>query len=587
VIAALLSLALVSVSVDRPLPEERELLARRMETLRRILPDGPNVQADTAHVRELATSSGLGSVDALARPPTDSGKIGSVTVDLTATGSYLAIEQFFRKAEASPRLIDVENLDLTGSQSDVMRLRTVLRLPFRPVSAPLAPVPDGVRGRTGGMPRAVADAFLRDHALAVAKTEAIVTWRRARRNPRGFLCELAAVVRDRPVILWQANLEGQDFRVRGMALGGATIQALDRRFERGLFRLSSFTVARQGACQHFEARGRSPVVGPETDLPLPSEDPFAQDESPCLVERDPARTIGIKGPRPTAKRHGPLTIRLRGVDAADAFQILAQLTSQAFLVDGDVVGRVSGDLVRVTAKEAEAALAKEGLVAWGDGPVRRVSLKTNLPRRGAKGERRTSSGKSGRGGSAEPHPSSANASGQDGTPPAGMRRISLSLKRAEIRDVLAALADVDSAYVAFGPQGPLGRASLWIEGRALRDVWAAVLGAARLSERFEEGRRLLERNPGSLDVLVPVAATPPDTPRLVLGPRQLTVGEMDLVAVAAGPGGWRAYAYTPTGMLLEYRTGDKLADASLRSIDSTDVVLDTEDGAIRVLLPAR
>ncbi len=572
-------LALLAVSIDRPLGEERQLLARRLETLRRILPDGPTAQADVVHVRELADAARLAGVDALARPPVESGGAGAVVIDFKASGGFLAIDRLFRSLTLSPRLVDVESLTITASNADVAQVAAVLRLPFRPPRAPLPAVPDGVRGQLGGVPKAVADAYLRDQALAVAKAEAIAAWRRTRRNPRAFLCELAAVVRDRPVVLTQATL-GDEFRVRGITVGEATIQALERRFERGFFRVSDFTAARQGACQHFEVRGKSPVVGPDAELPVPSEDPFIQDDAPCRADRDGPATREVKGPK-ARPNGGPLTLRLRGVDAADVYQILSQLSGQAFLVDPDVDGRVSGELSRVTLEEALAALAEAGIATAPPAAVRRVSLVANVPW--------TVRAKPVKKGGGRGRESTAALAPEVSAPPVPSNgaRVSLSLKRADVRDILATLAEVDPELVAFGPQGPLGRLSLWVGDRSVREVWAAVTRAARLSERFEEGRRLLERNPGSQDVLVPVAATASEGPRLVLGPQDLAVGELDLVAVATATDGWRAYVYTPNGTLVSYRAGDRLAGASVKAIESTDLLLDTDEGPLRVMLPAR
>ena len=46
-LGALASLLLLAAA-ERPFAEERELLDRRLETLRRILPDGPNPGSDVA-----------------------------------------------------------------------------------------------------------------------------------------------------------------------------------------------------------------------------------------------------------------------------------------------------------------------------------------------------------------------------------------------------------------------------------------------------------------------------------------------------------------------------------------------------------
>jgi hypothetical protein len=583
-VIGVLILALALPAVDRSPEEDRQLLARRLETLRRILPDGPTAQSDVALVREMADAARLTGVDALARPPVEAGTIGHVTLDFTATGRFFDIERFFRQAALSYRLIDVESLTLTAGQADLVRLTAVLRLPFRPARAPVPPAPEDVRPKVAGLSRAVADKFLRDQGLAVGKTEAIVTWRRARRNPRAFLLELAAALHDRPVVLRQASL-GDEFRFRGVAVGTATVQALERRLERGLFRVSDFVVARQGACHHFEVRGQSPVVGPEAELPLPAEDPFAQDAAPCLVNRDPQRDLGLKSPKPRPGSVGQLTLRLRGVDATDVFQMLTEMTGQGFLVDADVVGRVSGDLTRVTLEEALSILEDAGLRVSAPGPLRRVSL-GNGPRPAAKPSKEKKGAKGAKAPQAEPQGESGPVAAEGA--PSGTARLSLALKRAEVRDVLATLAEVDPSYVAFGPQGSMGRASVWARDLALLDVWAAVTKSVQLTERFEEGRRLLERNPGSQEVLVPVASTAdPEAPRLELGAAELAVSEMDLVGIASARNGWRAYVYTPTGALVSYASGDRLADGQVKGVESTDVLVETEEGPLRVFLPAR
>ena len=81
--------------------------------------------------------------------------------------------------------------------------------PIRRLKAPLPAPPDGP-GPGVRRPPAKADIFARDQALALAKSEAVASLRRARRNPRLFLSELAAAARDRPVVLSYAAV-GDDF----------------------------------------------------------------------------------------------------------------------------------------------------------------------------------------------------------------------------------------------------------------------------------------------------------------------------------------------------------------------------------------
>ena len=51
-----LPLLLLAAAVTRPFADERLLLDRRLETLRRILPDGPSPTSDQAQVKEMRTA---------------------------------------------------------------------------------------------------------------------------------------------------------------------------------------------------------------------------------------------------------------------------------------------------------------------------------------------------------------------------------------------------------------------------------------------------------------------------------------------------------------------------------------------------
>jgi hypothetical protein len=46
-----------------------------------------------------------------------------------------------------------------------------------------------------------------------------------------------------------------------------------------------------------------------------------------------------------------------------------------------------------------------------------------------------------------------------------------------------------------------------------------------------------------------------------------------------------AFAHAPTGQLHAYRPGDRLADGIVRAVQTTDVLLETEEGPLRIALP--
>jgi hypothetical protein len=568
------------VVAGRPYPEERALLDRRLETLRRILPDQPSPQGDVALVREMAEFAHLGRLEVAARPPMESGARGWVPVDVTAVARYPEIDRFFRQVALSPRLIDVESVTLAAAPGRMVRLSAALHVPFRSARAPATRVPDGVYAQAAAT-RQEADAFLKEQALLAAKSEDIAALRRARRNPRLFLSELAAVVRDRPVVISRATL-GEEMLISGLVMGDNAMRALQQRFERGFFRVADVLVARQGGCLRFEVRGKAPVVGPDAEIPLPSAEPFDVEEASCRPDRDNGGPLVIRTPIPKVPPRTGLMLRLRDVDLADAFGALHLVSGQGFVVDGDVQGRVSIDLAGADLERALQVLAKAGVRVSPPGPLRRVSRAAReLPARAAPAAR----------------------SSPASTPP---RQMSMLLKRAAVREVLtlldeaAALPDpvegqdnaptsaqaaaaAAAARVTWAPPGDLGRISIWAKALPVDVLRAAVLDAAGLQETMEEERHVV-RPAGGAGTPSPVTTGPPER-RLVLEPAGLASLELQLCGLALAPEGWVALAYAPSGALFRYKRGDRLADATVSAIESTDVQIETDEGPLRVYLP--
>ena len=543
----LLGLLLLAAAPVRPFAEDRLLLDRRLETLRRMLPDGPTPAADVSLLNDFARAAGAG-FDVRARAPLETGAEGEVPVDVAGNARFAEIDRFFRQVALSARLMDVESVTLAAAPGDMVRLTALISFPYRPLRAPLPAPPEGLRARLSEVSRPVADAFLRDQALALSKSDIAARLRRTRRNPRLFLAELASVVRDRPVVLKEATVT-DEFAIRGIAVGEGPMRALEMRLERGFFHVAEILVARSGACHRFEVRGRSPVVGIEAELPLPSvEDPFRQDDGPCVVDRDGGglNVLRIPPPRPVARGRvpppprGTLSVRLRDVDLTDVFFALHLATGQGFLVDDDVRGRVSIEASEVTLDDVLGLLAKSGVALSPSGPLRRVSrtaARAVLP-----------------------------APTGEGTP------MTFAVKRAPATDVLAVIAEADPSTPP--PSRPAGaRVSLWASEIPLADVRAAVLHATRTDGAPS----------GDGDPPLGGSAPTPDR-RLLVRADELSVSEFQLSGLVSGREGWVAFAYAPTGVLNAYRRNDRLADGSLAEIQSTDVMITTEEGPVRILL---
>jgi hypothetical protein len=599
----LLAFVLAAAAPPRPFTEERDLLDRRLQAVARALPDGPRPPADLALVRSLADSARLQVSALTARPPAESGGRGEITLDLVAFGRFTNVETFFRQAGRSPRLVDVVSLALNATPEDTIRMTAVLRLPFWPTQNRLPAAPEGTSERAHGVARVTAEQFARDQALLLAKTDAITELRRSRRNPRLFLAELATAAEDRPAVLTEISWGDELFVVRGLSIGEGPTRTLARRMEHGFFRVSEFLMARQGACRRFEARGRCPIAGSEVELPVAHDDPFRQDEAPCRVDRDPgpAQTLRAAGAR-VKTAPGPITIRANELDTVDLAFVLHDLTGQSFIVDDDVRQRLNVDLEGVTLEEALSALAKVRIFVGPPGALRRISMHPVSPWRPTPPPTpvptsEPTAGPGSDGASADdeldplaaaalqaPPPTTPTAAPRDAPP-----RVNLTVKRASVREILAALAQADPTRRTVAPAGTLGHATVWARNLDLAVLRGAVLETAGLLEvQGDDGMRAVQRSDvpaaGTGEPLLPIDPAPP-LRRLALRPSDLSPDDFELAAIGGDSGAWRAFAYSPAGTLHGYRPGEPLADGSVRSIDATSAMLEGEDGPLVVRVP--
>jgi hypothetical protein len=552
----LLALLMASAAAPRPYAEERELLDRRLAAVRRGLPDGPQPAADIGHVNALADAALLRRASVNARAPQESAGLGEIAIEIAAFGRFTSIETFFRQIAASPRLVDVESVSLASTSEDTIRLTATLRVPHWPANARLPAPPEGIADRARGIARNLTDQFVRDHSLLLAKTQAIASLRRTRRSPRLFLSELADAVQDRPVVLTELTWGDELFVVRGFSMGEGPTQALERRLENGYFRVSELLMARVGGCRRFEVRGRSPMAGSAVELPLAQDDPFRQDEQPCRVDRDPPGGDVIRAAGAKIKTApGPITIRARDLDAADLFLVLHELTGQAFVVDESLQRRLTLELLSVSLDETLAALAKGGIYVGPPGVVRRAS------------------------GTPIAAPTVV-----VGPPTSDDVRVSVSVKRATLRELLGLLAQADPSTAVSAPSGTLGHVSVWARDVDLRALRARALEAAGLEETVAaDGQRTVFRGaPGESATPVMPSAIPR---RLVLHASDLSPEDFELAAIAGIDGTWRAFAYSPAGSLHRYVAGDRLTEGAVRAVEPTSVVLETDEGNVWLRLP--
>ncbi|HET7291769.1 MAG TPA: tetratricopeptide repeat protein [Vicinamibacteria bacterium] len=253
---------------------------------------------------------------------------------------------------------------------------------------------------------------------------------------------------------------------------------------------------------------------------------------------------------------GSLSLRVRGASLREVVWMLSRLTDQAYVVDGDVVGKVDVELREVTAAEVEARLAALGVFFTGPGTVRRVST--------------------------APVP--------DLELPGTGHRVSLQWVRpGDTRDVLRLMSDIIGIEIV-APAGPLGRFSLFAEEKATADQMSAILASSGLEAR-RQGTRIHVRRQGEPKAVVlplnaggltghaayrsgesaPAAQRPP-------GMEGYLATEARLWGLASNGDAWMAFVHTPDGSAFIVEAGYRLYDGVIESVDAGGAIARTEDG---------
>ena len=115
-------------------------------------------------------------------------------------------------------------------------------------------------------------------------------------------------------------------------------------------------------------------------------------------------------------------------------------------------------------------------------------------------------------------------------------------------------------------------------------VRAAVLESAALAEHAEDDRRRAREEDGGERGAGARSRAADREPRLALRREDVSAQEFDLAGVGSAGQGFVAFAYSPTGQLNAYAPGERIADAIVRSVDADQLVLETEEGPLRVPL---
>src|SRR5688572_6618281 len=321
-------------------------LEARVELLRRMVPaefEGPAV---TFRIHELAVASAIDlpvvkRIDGTERVVLASGEATPyerVVLEVSGEADSSSLGLFLDRLSRLPLIVELHSLAIDPAR--LWSVRYTARLGV--------PIYKGWPGRAAG-----------DELRQRWQTEVIaLSEMRRDRAPMGFTAALARFeteVEGHSLVLTRARF-GPAAVVEGVAVGALARAALRPTFEKAGFSVEKLEVAASGDCRVFSLTGRlAPAEEVELlDVPPIEVGPSRFDSRPapsCTVAAAPS-----KGKVTAVGSAGQLTLRLRGVDLADVFRVLAQFSGENFVVDSDVEGRVDVDLMRATLDETLRAL---------------------------------------------------------------------------------------------------------------------------------------------------------------------------------------------------------------------------------------
>lgn len=268
-----------------------------------------------------------------------------------------------------------------------------------------------------------------------------------------------------------------------------------------------------------------------------------------------------------------LTLRLREIDLTHVFFVLNDLTSESFVIDSGVEGRLSVDLENAPLEKALAAVRSAGVVV-GPGPLHRVSRAGSPPAPAA--------------------PSQASYTGE---------KISVSIENADLPNIVCVLGGLPNRetvtarglgiisrkqnpeFKVLVPRGLQGRVSIFSSDLPWDQTLDGLLAPLGLISVLDEDGLFVGRGPeadvrSQADAVdaCQTSSEPGATSPLSESLSGLDAAGLELVGLAWKGNAWKAYAYAPGRRLLSLETGQKLRDASVTDVGPTGVVFTTDEG---------
>lgn len=528
-------------------------LEAALDQLRRLIPPQRDFAADEKWLRQFAESAELSSIEIAPVPGAEHlpGMHGEASlieldrIDISGRDPLGNVHQFLSRLAFRPRLTRVETLQFDAAPGGNVRYSARLGLPFVAFE-PYEPV--------RGDPLVAARTRLETLRSTVGGLGTFVE----RRDPLAPLAAVEAEIAEQPVAFTRIRVNG-DFVFEGALIGSAAREALLRGLERAQLLPVEQQFSRTGPCQMFSIRARL-EPGETTYESLIGDGSFDHDPGAMCdaARRGEAKRHLIRGSAPPSETR--LAMHLQNLDLSDVFNALHSYLGEDFVVDGDLDGRVTLEILEgITLDDLWAELPAIG-VTIGQGPLRHVTRTGPTPTPDA----------SRSGGATDP--------------------VSFLIKHATVSDVLCLIGRISDREIEV-PLDFRARVSVFADDVPLDELLAGVIASARLESSTAGGRLTLRRpeKKGEAGVLacenLDFTSSSPLS-RLQRRMDLLEIADVQVVGVGRVGESWTAWAYIPGRYLTPLEEGNALLDGTVRSIGPEGVVFTTRSGEeIRASVP--
>lgn len=464
-----------------------------------------------------------------------------IRFEISGRDPYEKVHDFLIRLARRYRLIDLERLHLKADAVDTVSFTGRLALPCYKQA-------EEEESNWTGIEDAIAKIV--EHRR---ETYQKLTELTERSNTGRFSMALATFEREsrtRPVALTEARLIGEEIVLEGLLYGAAAQAGLEPALGKVGFRDIQVKLLPADACQRFSIAAHLERREQELEIVIGNGPfgPFDDQAAAFCKTPPPAGRVAFQG---KALSPDALTLHLRDVDLIDVFSVLHDLTSQNFLTDSEVRGRVSVDVEGATLEETLGAMSS--FVTVGSGPLRRVS----------------------RAGS---QPVAMTRSSYVGEP------FDVSIDDTPLTQFLCVLEQVSERQV-LAPPDLKGTVRLFANDLPWDQVLDGLLSTAGLTFVLEDKRLLVGPGPeaalkGRSDLVnaceIPIFHEP--SSRLAsayASLEELGASDLSLAGLARKGDTWKAYAHSPSRRFLRLKEGSKLLDGSITSIGPEGVRITT------------